>query len=85
MTKVESSSDENGRKSQRTWLDSGANTTLVWERSEMSSYVTVSDSFAEICEGQSKIIGKGDVKLYLGSKPFSVRAKNTPKFNEISS
>lgn len=57
-------------------------TTFVWDRAVMYSYVTVSDRFDEICEDRSKIIGDEYVKLMFGSKPFSVRVKHTPNFNE---
>lgn len=82
MVKMESSLDDHGRNSHRTWLASAASTIFVWDLSLISSNVTVSDSFAEIYEVCSKTIGEGDVKFILGSTSFSIRSEHTPNFIE---
>lgn len=73
---------KNGEKSNRTWLDSGANSTFVWDRSVMISYTTVTDSFAEIFQGSSRISGHGKFKVEIGSKTSLIVAKHTPNFSE---
>jgi len=70
------------RKSNSAWIDSGANCNFIWDRSLFFDYKSTPESEVTICEGTSKIVGEGKIRLPIGNDFIIVDAKHTPRFND---
>lgn len=69
-------------KSEKTWLDCGANEHFVWNREKFSCYRAIEPSAVETCGGASRIIGEGDVTFKIGSMDVTLTCKHAPDFAE---
>ena len=68
-------------KSQSTWMDGGANGNFVWDRNLFFDYHQVAGTEVDICEGRSKIVGIGKIRLPIG-KGIIIEASHAPNFND---
>ena len=71
------------KKTRNAWIDSGANYNFIWDKKLFTEYRIISESSVITCDGQSKIVGEGKIKLPLNNgESIEVEAKHAPRFND---
>lgn len=80
LVSLSASTDDD--KTKKTWLDSGANISCIWDKKLLSDYKEVEGQSVQICEGKSSIRGEGNAFININGNCIKISAKHVPSFNE---